>query len=46
MFEVSFENYLDFIGNIVNIYKSSSKNKVYKADARIYYENEDISEIW
>jgi len=64
VFEVSFKNYLDFIGKeedswlgyvdtqkkiksiIVNIYKTGSKNKIYKADARIYYENKDISEIY
>jgi len=31
---------------MVNIYKTGSKNKIYKADARIYYENKDISEIY
>jgi len=31
---------------IVNIYKTGSKNKIYKADARFYYENKDASEIY
>ena len=31
---------------MVNIYKTGSKNKIYKTDARIYYENKDISEIY
>jgi len=31
---------------MVNIHKIGSKNKVYKADARIRYQNEDISEAY